>query len=172
METHCLNIAWENVLRCLVKPKVAYLNTFSFSFSSYKHIQCHPFVCAECFKITLVKICRYLICHFVWLSYLCCFRVLQCQHAELSFSLVWQDCTKGPKVRTSAQDPRGATEKFNGGLQGKTNGKRTMLLEDQLFPACKELEFPSCASHLQRGCNTPGHLGLWEPLGGWGQDFR
>lgn len=81
METHCLNIAWENVLWCLVKPEVVYLNTLNFSFSPHKYIQCHPFVSSECFKITLIEICRYSIHCSVGLSNLCCFRVLQLQHS-------------------------------------------------------------------------------------------
>lgn len=132
METHCLNIAWENVLWCLVKPKVVYLNTLNFSFPSYKYIQYHSFVCTECFKITLIEICRYLICHSVSLSYLCCFRVLKFQYLP-SFPLVWQDYIKYPIVRTSAQDDRGSKEKVNGGLQWQSDEKESIELEHLLF---------------------------------------
>lgn len=150
METHCLNIAWENVLRCLVKPKVAYLNTVHFSFFSYKHIQCHPFVCAECFKITLIEICRYLICHFVGLSYLCRFRVLQCQPAELSFSLVWQDCTECPIVRTSAQDPRGKRRKLMVGSKERPVEKGPCYWKTSFSQPAKDLNSPGVL-HVCRG---------------------
>lgn len=169
METHCLNIAWENVLWCLVKPKVVYLNTLNFSFSLHKYIQCHPFVSTKCFKITFIEICRYLICHSVGLSYLCCFSVC---NFSTHFCFLWFDKTVSTVLLSVPVAKMLEGQRRQLMVDSKERSMREpMELKDQLFPGCRELQFPSWAPYLQRGGDTPGHLGFWGSLGRWGQDF-